>query len=435
MAVQDQVSSPVDPQREAARAKREHRRERDREHHRDSRGSGQRRPQRLERESSVPHESEYAISTKQQQRNNKSRERSRGENRSSRGQHNSENNERPLSQHEPGTNISNTDLMHMENLEPYDVLFLSQAQQQEQQQRHLRQSHHSSNSTTPDVALQSQMISHRMHATQHAISASATGTSASGASSSHHHHRSSYHQHHPPRSQVSSVRLSNISSGGSSDLDSRKLTNICLMGKYYFLFVYLTESGTVARWKVSAKIQQLLNTLKKPKKRHLEEFYEDDDIELEMAANPKDPNAPNPEGSTMTPAVGPQLVIPAGLPRNLEAAIQRYGSATYKAPAATVLDPNGKMSITLTYGKLLSRSQKIAYALLNRVGFKNTDASVKPGDRVALVYPNNDPLSFMSAFYGCVMAGVVPVPIEVPITRRVRYHFSISYIKCHFLYV
>ena len=128
----------------------------------------------------------------------------------------------------------------------------------------------------------------------------------------------------------------------------------------------------------------------------------------------------------MTPAVGPQLVIPAGLPRNLEAAIQRYGSATYKAPAATVLDPNGKMSITLTYGKLLSRSLKIAYALLNRVGFKNTDVNVKPGDRVALVYPNNDPLGFMYAFYGCTMAGVVPVPIEVPITRRVR-NFSIPY--------
>ena len=66
--------------------------------------------------------------------------------------------------------------------------------------------------------------------------------------------------------------------------------------------------GTVSRWKVSAKIQQLLNTLKKPKRRPLPEFYEDDDIELEMAANPKDPNAPSPEGSTMAPAVGPQLV-------------------------------------------------------------------------------------------------------------------------------
>lgn len=39
--------------------------------------------------------------------------------------------------------------------------------------------------------------------------------------------------------------------------------------------------------------------------------------------------------------------------------------------------------------------------------------------QVALVYPNSDPLSFMCAFYGCVTAGVVPVPIEVPLTRRV----------------
>lgn len=56
-----------------------------------------------------------------------------------------------------------------------------------------------------------------------------------------------------------------------------------------------TGTGT-GRWKVSAKIQQLLNTLKRPKRRPLPEFYEDDDIELEIAANPKDPNAPKPEG-------------------------------------------------------------------------------------------------------------------------------------------
>ncbi|BES98662.1 Disco-interacting protein [Nesidiocoris tenuis] len=179
-----------------------------------------------------------------------------------------------------------------------------------------------------------------------------------------------------------------------------------------------TVTGT-GRWKVSAKIQQLLNTLKRPKRRPLPEFYEDDDIELELAANPKDPNAPKPEGATMTPAIGEQLVVPSGLPRNLEAAIQRYGSATYKAPVATVLDPNGKLSITLTYGKLLSRSQKIAYTLLTKNFSKGGDTcSLKCGDRIALVYPNNDPINFMCAFYGCMFAGIVPVPIEVPITRR-----------------
>lgn len=69
---------------------------------------------------------------------------------------------------------------------------------------------------------------------------------------------------------------------------------------------------------------------------------------------------------------------------------------------------------------------KIAHALLNRNftsksssgGPLTGDQSIKPGDRVALVYPNNDPINFMCAFYGCLQACVVPVPIEVPLTRR-----------------
>lgn len=69
-------------------------------------------------------------------------------------------------------------------------------------------------------------------------------------------------------------------------------------------------------------------------------------------------------------------------------------------------------------GKLLSRSHKIAFALLNKTGHRG-ESFVKTGDRVALVYPNNDPINFMCAFYGCLFAGVVPVPIEVPLTRRV----------------
>jgi hypothetical protein len=35
------------------------------------------------------------------------------------------------------------------------------------------------------------------------------------------------------------------------------------------------DTSTAGRWKVSAKIQQLLNTLKRPKRRPLPEFYED----------------------------------------------------------------------------------------------------------------------------------------------------------------
>ena len=94
------------------------------------------------------------------------------------------------------------------------------------------------------------------------------------------------------------------------------------MNRYHV--VEENNTGTTGRWKVSAKIQQLLNTLKRPKRRPLPEFYEDDDIELEIAANPKDPNAPKPEGGTMTPAVGETLSVPSGLPRSVEASIQRF---------------------------------------------------------------------------------------------------------------
>ncbi|XP_048960464.1 disco-interacting protein 2 homolog A isoform X6 [Canis lupus baileyi] len=68
-------------------------------------------------------------------------------------------------------------------------------------------------------------------------------------------------------------------------------------------------------------------------------------------------------------------------------------------------------------GKLWSRSLKLAYTLLNKLTSKN-EPLLNPGDRVALVFPNSDPVMFMVAFYGCLLAELVPVPIEVPLTRK-----------------
>lgn len=197
-----------------------------------------------------------------------------------------------------------------------------------------------------------------------------------------------------------------------------------------------STTGT-GRYKVSAKIQQLLHTLSRPKKRPLPDFYIDDETDLEIAANQLDPSSPKPEGTNMVPPVGEVLNVPAGLPKSLEEALQRYGSGTCKAPAVTVLDTSGKIGPAMTYGKLLGRARKIAYHLLNKVGQKGSSnnsttaaadssnaaaslsaGTVKQGDRIALVFPNSDPFGFMCSFYGCLLAGVVPVPIEVPITRR-----------------
>ncbi|KPM06723.1 disco-interacting protein 2-like protein [Sarcoptes scabiei] len=181
---------------------------------------------------------------------------------------------------------------------------------------------------------------------------------------------------------------------------------------------YEIDTGTcTTKWKVSNKIQQLLNTLKKPKRRPLPDFYVDDETDLEIAANQVDPSAPKPEGNTMLPSIGEQLMVPPGLPKTLESALQRYGTSTFKAPAITVLDTNGKIAPVLTYGKLYNRSRKIAYSLLNKIGQKG-ELNIKTSDRVALVYPNNDPIGFACSFFGCLTAGVIPVPIEVPLSRR-----------------
>ncbi|XP_070453847.1 disco-interacting protein 2 homolog A isoform X12 [Equus przewalskii] len=177
-----------------------------------------------------------------------------------------------------------------------------------------------------------------------------------------------------------------------------------------------TAGGVPVNSRVSSKIQQLLNTLKRPKRPPLKEFFVDDFEELLEVQQP-DPNQPKPEGSQMVVLKGEPLALGTPWPPSLLAALQRWGTTQPKAPCLTALDTTGKAVYTLTYGKLWSRSLKLAYTLLNKLTSKN-EPLLKPGDRVALVFPNSDPVMFMVAFYGCLLAELVPVPIEVPLTRK-----------------
>ncbi|XP_040000353.1 disco-interacting protein 2 homolog C isoform X6 [Xiphias gladius] len=177
-----------------------------------------------------------------------------------------------------------------------------------------------------------------------------------------------------------------------------------------------TGDGVPVSSRVSAKIQQLVNTLKRPKRPPLREFFVDDFEELLEVQQP-DPNQPKAEGAQMVAMRGEPLGVVTNWPPSLEAALQRWGTISPKAPCLTTMDTNGKPLYILTYGKLWSRSVKVAYNLLHKLGTKQ-EPLVRPGDRVALVFPNNDPAAFMTAFYGCLLAEVVPVPIEVPLTRK-----------------
>ncbi|EAX09273.1 DIP2 disco-interacting protein 2 homolog A (Drosophila), isoform CRA_c [Homo sapiens] len=178
-----------------------------------------------------------------------------------------------------------------------------------------------------------------------------------------------------------------------------------------------TADGVPVNSRVSSKIQQLLNTLKRPKRPPLKEFFVDDFEELLEVQQP-DPNQPKPEGSETSVLRGEPLTAGVPRPPSLLATLQRWGTTQPKSPCLTALDTTGKAVYTLTYGKLWSRSLKLAYTLLNKLTSKN-EPLLKPGDRVALVFPNSDPVMFMVAFYGCLLAELVPVPIEVPLTRKV----------------
>uniref|UniRef100_A0A8C3UX50 Disco interacting protein 2 homolog A n=1 Tax=Catharus ustulatus TaxID=91951 RepID=A0A8C3UX50_CATUS len=175
-------------------------------------------------------------------------------------------------------------------------------------------------------------------------------------------------------------------------------------------------AGVPVNSRVSSKIQQLLNTLKRPKRPPLKEFFVDDFEELLEVQQP-DPNQPKPEGNQVNVLKGEPLGVVTNWPPSLLAALQRWGTTQSKAPCLTALDTTGKAIYTLTYGKLWSRSLKLAYTLLNKLTTKN-EPLLKPGDRVALVFPNSDPVMFMVAFYGCLLAELIPVPIEVPLTRK-----------------
>ncbi|XP_009302676.2 disco-interacting protein 2 homolog A isoform X2 [Danio rerio] len=177
-----------------------------------------------------------------------------------------------------------------------------------------------------------------------------------------------------------------------------------------------TADGVPVNSRVSSKIQQLLNTLKRPKRPPLREFFLDDFEELLDVQHP-DPQQPKPEGGEMRPLSGDPPVVSSNRPSSLLGSLHRWGNTQAKSPCLTSLDNTGKPLYTLTYGKLWTRSQKLAFTLLNKLSSRN-EPLLRPGDRVALVFPNNDPVMFMVAFYGCLLAELVPVPIEVPLTRK-----------------
>ncbi|KAF8976629.1 hypothetical protein BGZ46_008111 [Entomortierella lignicola] len=76
------------------------------------------------------------------------------------------------------------------------------------------------------------------------------------------------------------------------------------------------------------------------------------------------------------------------------------------AKAFTVVDIKGRETASWTWEKLHGRAEKISQTILEKT-------QLRRGARVALVYRKSEIMEFMAAFYGCMMAGMTAVPINV----------------------
>jgi acyl-CoA synthetase (AMP-forming)/AMP-acid ligase II len=90
---------------------------------------------------------------------------------------------------------------------------------------------------------------------------------------------------------------------------------------------------------------------------------------------------------------------------NIAAVLRHRAKTNAKQAAYWVLDQKGKELVSITWEKLCSRAEKVAQVIRDK-------SSLYKGDRVALIYTENEIIEFAVALLGCFIAGVVAVPIN-----------------------
>lgn len=88
---------------------------------------------------------------------------------------------------------------------------------------------------------------------------------------------------------------------------------------------------------------------------------------------------------------------------NLPSILRHRAKTNVEITAFTVFGEKGKELQSITWGRLLSRSERVAQELREKSGLFR-------GDRVTLVYYENEHIEFIVALMGCFLAGLVAVP-------------------------
>ena len=78
------------------------------------------------------------------------------------------------------------------------------------------------------------------------------------------------------------------------------------------------------------------------------------------------------------------------VPDTLEGALHYFGTKCSRLNCISQIDKGGKIYKTLNYGSLFSKAEQIAVHLTQTTR-RYPNPLLKPGDRVALVFPNWEP--------------------------------------------
>src|SRR5438132_11626420 len=107
------------------------------------------------------------------------------------------------------------------------------------------------------------------------------------------------------------------------------------------------------------------------------------------------------------PADGEAAAL-AALPSLVD--LLRYRAAEQAGdPAYVLLSDRGREEARITFGELERRARAVAARLLERAA---------PGERALLLFPNG--IDFMVAFFGCLVAGIIAVPMMLPRRQSAR---------------
>ena len=92
---------------------------------------------------------------------------------------------------------------------------------------------------------------------------------------------------------------------------------------------------------------------------------------------------------------------------NFVTALQMCAERIPEMPAFTYLQQNSELNQVITYADLDKKAKAIASVLLHRAN---------PGECALLLYPPG--LDYIEAFFGCLYAGIVAVPLYPPQNKR-----------------